>query len=257
MPTTITAYNTFIAASKAKADEVNTNFSNHRGTLLPINESTFTASDLTHDLGSSEHRWATVYSQGLYIYGQTTTDHLTTEYTSSSHNILFGAATACSFGINGLTNKFTTTTDNTDPGLGGLAAITNTGSVQITGTAVNICTLRLTVENKPVKLFFFPANALSTGNVLVSPGTSIMDLKSEVLVGDTTTSLTTLGAYNFRPTNVATGTSYDVPIVNMEYTLLNPGSGARVFQYNWYTGNTGSANYMRLNSSIGIGIKEM
>lgn len=57
MPTTITAYNTFVANTKARASEVNTNFNNHRGTLLPINTDTASASDLSHNLGSDEHRW--------------------------------------------------------------------------------------------------------------------------------------------------------------------------------------------------------
>lgn len=61
MPNTITAYNTFSAGTKARASQVNTNFSNHRGTLVPINENTATASDNTHDLGQSDRRWKDLY----------------------------------------------------------------------------------------------------------------------------------------------------------------------------------------------------
>lgn len=61
MPATITAYHTFTGGTKARATQVNTNFNNHRGTLVPINSDTQTASDNTHDLGSTEHRWARAY----------------------------------------------------------------------------------------------------------------------------------------------------------------------------------------------------
>lgn len=57
MPSTITVFNTFTPATKAKSSEVNQNFNNYRGTLVPINESTATASDFEHDLGSADHRW--------------------------------------------------------------------------------------------------------------------------------------------------------------------------------------------------------
>lgn len=58
---TITSFFTFIAGTKAKAAEVNTNFQNFRGHLLPTNTDTTTASDITHDLGASDKRWRTLY----------------------------------------------------------------------------------------------------------------------------------------------------------------------------------------------------
>ena len=61
MPSTITAYTTFVAGNTIKSSEVNANLSNHRGTLVPINSDTATASDGTHDLGSTEHKWNNAY----------------------------------------------------------------------------------------------------------------------------------------------------------------------------------------------------
>lgn len=69
MPTTITSYVTFVAGTKARASHVNSNLDNHRGTLLPINSDTQTASDATHDLGSSEHRWRNIYLQNAPFVG--------------------------------------------------------------------------------------------------------------------------------------------------------------------------------------------
>jgi hypothetical protein len=61
MPDTIAAYHTFVGNTRAKASEVNRNFSNYRGTILPVEEDTSTASDNEHDLGSSDHRWRNGY----------------------------------------------------------------------------------------------------------------------------------------------------------------------------------------------------
>lgn len=60
---TITAYNTFVAGNKARASEVNTNFTNHRGHLVPINTDTTTASNNTHDLGATDRQWRNIYLQ--------------------------------------------------------------------------------------------------------------------------------------------------------------------------------------------------
>ena len=70
MPNTITAFTTFVASTKAKAEQVNVNFSNFRGTLLPINETTITASDLAHDIGSEEHRWKDAYLSSIDFRAQ-------------------------------------------------------------------------------------------------------------------------------------------------------------------------------------------
>jgi len=63
MPNTITAYNTFISGTKARSSEVNTNFSNYRGTILPISPSSAIAENRTHDLGSSEYYFLNSYSE--------------------------------------------------------------------------------------------------------------------------------------------------------------------------------------------------
>lgn len=72
MPTTITSFVTFIPGTKAKATEVNTNFSNFRGDFLPINTDTASASNRSHDLGSTDHYWTQCYVQAHTI-GITTT----------------------------------------------------------------------------------------------------------------------------------------------------------------------------------------
>lgn len=58
---TITTFNTFVAGTKARASQVNENFSNFRGHSLPIDPNTATAVDATYDLGASDRRWRNIY----------------------------------------------------------------------------------------------------------------------------------------------------------------------------------------------------
>lgn len=60
---TITAFNTFVAGTRARAADVNTNFTNFRGHIVPTNADTQTASNNTHDLGATDHQWRRLYLQ--------------------------------------------------------------------------------------------------------------------------------------------------------------------------------------------------
>lgn len=68
---TITSFYSFTALTRIKSAEVNANFSNFRGHVIPIDPNTIAASDLTYDLGSSEYKWNNVYSRHLIMYGDT------------------------------------------------------------------------------------------------------------------------------------------------------------------------------------------
>jgi len=70
---TITSYYTFAANTKARASYVNTNFSNYRGHIVPIEPLTITANNLSYDLGSSEYRWRSIYCRDIDFRGSTTT----------------------------------------------------------------------------------------------------------------------------------------------------------------------------------------
>lgn len=69
MPNTITAYHTFVGGTKARAAQVNTNFSNHRGHLMPIDPNTATAVTNTYDLGSAEYQWRNIYLKNPPVIG--------------------------------------------------------------------------------------------------------------------------------------------------------------------------------------------
>ena len=70
MPDTITTYNDFAGGNRAYADDVDENFANHRGTILPIYENTAAASDNVHDLGATDHRIRKAYlANAPYVNG--------------------------------------------------------------------------------------------------------------------------------------------------------------------------------------------
>lgn len=70
---TITAYYTFSANTKARSSQVNANFSLYRGHVIPIEPLTATSADITYDLGSSEYRWRSTYTQKLNVVSSTST----------------------------------------------------------------------------------------------------------------------------------------------------------------------------------------
>ena len=80
---TLTAWNTFVAATKARASEVNANFNAFRGHLLPI-DPTLSALDLTasYGFGSATHAWNNLFlrspSATTTGYVQIRADTLTT-----------------------------------------------------------------------------------------------------------------------------------------------------------------------------------
>jgi hypothetical protein len=98
MADTITAYHSFSAGTKARSSQVNTNFSNHRGTLVPIDPNTATAIALTYDLGTTEYRWRDWYGRGLNLIGMTTAANLTltrdNAITGGAFDLVIGATTA-------------------------------------------------------------------------------------------------------------------------------------------------------------------
>ncbi len=70
---TITAFYSFTANTRARASQVQANFDNFRGHIVPIEPLTITSADITYDLGSDEHRWRTGYFKSVDFDRQTST----------------------------------------------------------------------------------------------------------------------------------------------------------------------------------------
>ena len=73
MPDTITTFHTFIPNTTALSAQVNVNFGNFRGDLLPINENTATADDNTFDLCTTDRRCANAHIAQTVNLGQANT----------------------------------------------------------------------------------------------------------------------------------------------------------------------------------------
>lgn len=117
MPNTISSFFSFTPNTKARATEVNANFNNFRGALLPINEDTSTASNNEHDIGSSDYYWNTFYGTG--VYESTNKASLlpigtiipTTRLTIPAHGLLCDGSSISRTTYSDLFNKITNGTD--------------------------------------------------------------------------------------------------------------------------------------------------
>lgn len=106
MPSTITSFYTFSPNTKARSSQVNANFSNFRGDILPVNEDSASASDNTHYLGAPDHYWKGAYTNFVDMEGSTTTANTVfksqTALTAGGAEILFGSLTATVFRPDGI-----------------------------------------------------------------------------------------------------------------------------------------------------------
>jgi len=198
MPNTITAYTTFNAGTKARSGEVNSNFLNHRGTLIPINTNTATAADRIFDLGTSEHRWRELWIDKIRINSSTVTGaSLTivgTPATAGAMEFRIGALTACVMDPGGI-NRDKSLPFNFRPSSGsptdhnqwvnaaGVLSNVTLGAANA-GTSFTMAALAFYVENNPQG-----NNVVEVGCVLGqvaftgSSGAIIGHAKAEVLWG--------------------------------------------------------------------------
>lgn len=168
---TITSFFTFVANTKARASQVNTNFSNFRGHSIPINTDTATASTLTHDLGSSEHRWRTAYVRDVNFPTLTTTGSVvaTSDYSATSSAFLVNIDGSEAFrvksngysGFNAFTMNVTTSAAKGNFAMsptitGAVSGATSTPTL-ITATSITIVT-----NGRPVRLGLISAAADAT-----------------------------------------------------------------------------------------------
>jgi len=69
---TITSFYSFTPGGYIYSAEVNNNFSNFRGHILPIDPNTATAAaTMTYDLGSNDYMWRSNYVGYSVMYGNT------------------------------------------------------------------------------------------------------------------------------------------------------------------------------------------
>jgi hypothetical protein len=102
---TITSFYNFTANTRARATQVNTNFDAFRGHLVPIEPLTATSSDISHDLGSDEHRWRTSYVKTVDFDRLTSTAISFIQGGSTIGSIFFYCANSISANIYGTSSR--------------------------------------------------------------------------------------------------------------------------------------------------------
>lgn len=98
MANTVTSYTTFVSGSKAKAEEMNANLDNHRGTLIPINTDSASAADEGFDLGSTDYRWNNAYFR-TWQFKSTSTLSNSKMLQDSTGNLVFDLPAATDYNI--------------------------------------------------------------------------------------------------------------------------------------------------------------
>lgn len=139
MANTITSsdFYVFTAATPALASEVNSNFTSRtRGDVIPMEETTITGSNLSHDLGAPDHIWAEGYIKDLYFGGR---DTLTSRWwikgTSGSAIVGFDSTTVLTIDAStGLSDTFKSGAFTSSASLGQIA-LSSTFTYDVTSPA--------------------------------------------------------------------------------------------------------------------------
>lgn len=227
MPSTITAFYEFTPGTKARSSEVNTNFSNYRGDIVPINTATATASHLTHNLGTYEHRWLAGYFGSVDIGGATTTSDLIIANSGTTlgganlkiESTTLGHFSFGEFGFSGHTTteytrfKYQTTTGGNFDLLRGSSTLSSWTSQGLT---------RLSLE--PIN---YTSASAPTGYALFTGVTSVSALASATMLS---ARITTVG-----------GRMLEVMLANHEVKVSNYANSYIAGQLNYYRGTTTTA----------------
>lgn len=158
---TITSFYSFTQNTKARASQVNTNFSTFRGHIVPVDPNTATAIHNTYDLGSTEYRWRNVYSRSIDLLTNTTSGNSLSIYgntSTSTPGFIFEIAGTERFRVNtsGYVGRngnpltsFTTSAAALGIASSGRlgASITNTTTTAIVGSTITLVT-----TGRPVRL---------------------------------------------------------------------------------------------------------
>lgn len=223
---TITAFYTFVAGTKARSSQVNANFDNFRGHLLPIEPLTMTASNISYDLGSAEYSWRTAFLETVSIRGSTSTNASTFKGrsdTGGGFDFLIGGSTISSFNARGPINpspflQYTTITA-LDSGAFGTAA--TTASQSITNMVLSITPKR---NSNFIEISMEPVAAGGFINLFAMTSTVAPECRF-TLYRDTVTSA--IGIHFFAiQASMLTGTVADIkaPLSSLVW-YDNPGFG--------------------------------
>ena len=221
MPSTITAYTTFVAGTKAKATEINNNLSNHRGTLLPITEATATVSDLTYDLGTSEHPWRETYTNNINFHQTSGSNIIKFQISAAELDLFIDSITSCNFGVNGMNWDYlgpaVVTGSSSDTATIGkhvlLSNLATSGSLNGTGSFTPFAFQYWSKYGGPVCFEGIQFSGTENNfSFLVAPTASVVAFRFNVMYGLTITSLSTISSISHTAHILENGLNYNVYI---------------------------------------------
>lgn len=251
---TITSMYTFVANTRAKAAEVNSNFSNYRGHIIPIEPLTQTSAHLTYDLGSTDHAWRVGYVQTLHLIGATSTAAVQIKglsaVTAGGAEILVGGATIGSILTTGIqrealvnANAYMTTTALTT----GLFDSSSTTYVTVTNMS-----LAFTIKKGPVEISL--CNGLtSTSFSYIEISGATQTLMNIRVIRDTTTSIVENCPSRIRLDGATTTSILGVAPSYFRW-IDDPGAGTYTYSLQASLDSTGST--MRFNQ-VRMRIREL
>ena len=149
---TITSFYNFSPYTKARAIQVNSNFDNLRGHILPINPDEAHASDQEHDFGSSDHRWRTGYVQGISLSISIGASQILSGTTAGGFKIVLDNTTSMSIIGEEFTGVNITPQGMTSVAARGQFAASAPINLQVTATTLFVAgsTCTLTTIGRPV-----------------------------------------------------------------------------------------------------------
>jgi len=223
---TITSFYSFTANTKARAGEVNNNFSVYRGHIIPVNTDTASASNLSHDLGSTDHRWNNAYASTLYL-GNTTTSWRIKDDTTTVGDLMFqlNGADAVRFNkgqgfwtVSGESGAYTNNTTT-------FALITN-------------FSLTITTYGSPVEIFLAGTNKGWTSTAGDSPAIYAASVNQNIASGqfEIRRDSTTIGVWQFQ-TQADDSASPSLTVIHLppsSFSHIDNSAGAGTYVYSIY-----------------------
>lgn len=158
---TITAFYSFAANTRARASQVNDNFSIFRGHIIPVDPNTATAISNTYDLGSSEYKWRKGYINEIEFAGLTSTANYSFLPVPSLGGMQIKEGSTEFLRIPAITaSQFTSTAA---PGGIARSSTINFASVLTSNSVTNVTdsTCTITTLGRPVEVFLGPLESPS------------------------------------------------------------------------------------------------
>lgn len=152
---TITAFYTFTADTRAYSAEVNYNFTNFRGHTLPVDPTTAAASHVAYDVGSSTYRWRVGYFKNVDLSATTTVSSIMAGLTTGGVELQIAGTSAFKVTDSGFAGYNANTFGATLTAAIGQVAlsgeintyVTTTGHILVGGTAT------ISTNGRPVRVF--------------------------------------------------------------------------------------------------------